>query len=694
MAIIELTPPTQGEIKRKGRVIELSGPGGAPIVAEAPGEPEVTDERAPEFTERLRGGGELAATLASAILAEPAAGVAGLVTSLIPGLEEGAGAGVVEGVKERLTIQPGEAGQQLGADILSGVVDLTPDFVKELGGEAIQLWKQAESFTLEKYGPLATTILATAPTAILEAIPGGIALKKMRGLRTTIADNIAEEGVDKLQEEGIDAIKAGPPPEAKDYAEITQDLRKKRIDEVAAEVRPDAEILASAEALGVDLNPSHYSTNRQFIDVENSLKSRPGSKLAAVEERAIKDTGQAADNLIEELRGATDKSVLDLDIKGDFDARLKSLNDKSDIAYKSVDDAIPTTTQVNPEASRAYINRALDDLGGDKTLLTTAEKNLLRIADEDSHLTYSAIDRIRKDIGSALGKKSGPFKDDDTGVLKQLYKVLSEDQQGVADAFGVGADYSAARKLVSTRKALEDEVISLFGREAGASIIPKMSQAATALTKGDTTKLTKLMDALPANRRQEVAATMLNDLFTQGARTQGQLGGGFVKAFEGLNRNRGAKAELFKHLPAGAEKRFDDIGRVTSGIFRSKALENKSKSARDIIAALEDGGIIGKVFGTAERAVTSIPVVGPVVEAVTDTITTATQKADDLLTSEAFKKSVEAAALGSLDQSQKITKTAVFKNWLAFQPDSVKTEIAAIGFIPFLTKPPEQETEQ
>ncbi len=641
--------------------------------------------------ESLQGPTELAATLATGAVLEPVAGVAGIAQALNPFAEEGAGARAVEAV-QGLGFQPGEAGRETGAALIENIAEVTPDIIKQAGGDAIRVFQEAGQATNERFGPLAATALTIAPAAILEAIPGGLAIKKARNMQVSIADEIAEQAVDKLKDEGVDAIKAGAPPEVKEYAEIAEDLRKKRTAEVAEQVLPDQEILDAAEALNVDLNPSHYSTNRAFIDVENSLKSRPGSKLATIEERAILDSGRAADNLIEELRGSTDKSLLDVDIKDEINARISSLEDQAGVAYRAVDEAIPNSTQVNPTASREYINRQLADLGGDKTLLTTAEKNLLRIAEADSHLTYSAIDRIRRDIGSALGKKSGPFKDDDAGTLKQLYKVLSEDQQGVADAFGVGADYAAARKLVATRKGLEDEAVALFGREVGGSIIPKLTQAATALTKGDVSKFNSLMDALPAGRRQEVAATMLNNLFTQGARTQGSISQGFVKAFEGLNRNKEAKKALFAQLPAGAEKRFDDIGKVATGIFRSKALENNSRTARDIIAALEEGGLISRIYDKTAAVVAPI-VGGPVVSAVTTVInkarTPAVEAADALLTSPAFKKSIEDAGQGSLNKSQEITKTAVFKKWLTNQPPDIQAEVAAIGFIPFLTNPSE-----
>ena len=652
---------------------------------------------------------DLGRNILSSAIAEPISGVAGVVQSLNPLAEEGAGAEAVKATQEALTTDLSEG----TIDTLKGVgsvfqtaFDALPplgqDILRVMGDEigddaqaAIQFVKGVESETLERFGPLGATALVTAPTALLEAIPGAIALKKARNLQVTIADEIVEEVNDKVKGEAVETVKAGPAPEAKDYSEITRDLRQQKADKVAEQVLPDQEILDAAEALNVDLNPSHYSTNRAFKDVENSLKSRPGSKLNIVEEKAIVDTGRAADGLIQDLKGTTDKSLLDTSIADEINLNIKNLDDQAGVAYKAVDDAIPKATQVNPDASRLYINRQLEELGGDESLLTAAEKKLLRIADEETHLTYSAIDRIRKDIGSAIGKKSGPFKDDDVGTLKQLYKVLSEDQQGVADAFGVGADYAAARKLVATRKGLEEEAVTLFGREMQGSLVPKLNQAATALTKGDASKFNKLIEAIPENRRQEVVATMLNDIFTSGARKKDSISSGFMSAFESLNRNTAAKDLLFSHLPAESRKRFDDIGKVATGIFSSKALENNSRTARDIIAAMEDGGMFGRLYDKGENIVNTVGGTQGrlITQAVAKVKTPASDAADALLTSPGFKQSVEAAARGSLDESQKITKTSAFKKWITAQPPEIQAEVAAIGFIPFLTKPEETEEE-
>ena len=76
----------------------------------------------------------------------------------------------------------------------------------------------------------------------------------------------------------------------------------------------------------------------------------------------------------------------------------------------------------------------------------------------------------------------------------------------------------------------------------------------------------------------------MNEFFASGARKKGAIGGGFVTAFDTLNRNKEAKKLIFDQLPPGAEQRFNDLGKVATGIFKAKAFENTSGTGRAIIA--------------------------------------------------------------------------------------------------------------
>ncbi|MBL4759530.1 MAG: hypothetical protein JKY80_01570 [Mariprofundaceae bacterium] len=630
---------------------------------------------------------EAAANIATGGAGAVVGGLTGLGTALVTG-DPAAGAGVTQRVQKSISTNFA-GGNEFLKEVVGALVGDTSPITKDVTKAVLSSFEGAKQDVNLRFGPEAATALHILPVAIAEIVPGLSVFKKANNVPSTIADDVIDEVDLNKTKDGFSEV----PPEAKEYQQIADDLKAGNADSVAQEVRPDQDILDSAERLGVDLNPSNYSNNRAFIDLEQSLKSRPGSQLATIEEKAIIDTGTAADKLIVDLGGRTDKSLLDIEVKDSITSNIKALEKESGPLYDKISENIPKEIKVKPLVSRAYIKRTLAELGGDESALSSVERRLLKISENNP--TYAALDRLRKDVGSAYQGK-GPFKDDAQGNLDQVYKVISEDQQAIVGTFGLGAEYSLARKLVATRKGLEKEAVSLLGKDLGNSIIPRMTQSATALSKGDVSKLARMMDSIPAVRRQEVAATMLNDIFTQGGRKGGRsISEGFAGAYAGLNRNPSAKAELFKHLPNIAERRFDDIGKVATGIFRSKALENKSKTARDLISSMNDGGMFARIYGASKRVVplegigqaVGIPGVGAVA-GLLSTLgkrTPKTEIADKLIASREFRLAIEAAARGDTKKVDSLIKSKVFKNWQATQPKNVLGEIAALGLVGYLT---------
>jgi hypothetical protein len=644
---------------------------------------------------------EAAAQLVSGAIAEPVAGLVGLASTIVPGAPPAGD--VVRNVRRSMTYQPrSPEGQQMLPNAVQRVAGAIPEPIKA-GGAAVGDWyKQLEGYVADTYGPAAGAALATLPTALLEAIPAGLAIKKTRDAATPAPAQFAPQ---PAAQQAAPTPPEAPIPTQQEYQQIASDLRAGNTSRVVPQVQPDDQILKDAEALGISLNPSHYSTNRAYIDMEQALKSRPGSQLARVEEKAIIDLGNRADDLIESLAGSADKSALDMQLFDDFNETIGGLENQSNQLYTKVNETIPRATRITPNTAKAYIDTQIADFGGDKSLLSAAEKEIWRVIGGDTPPTYAAVDRLRRDVGAALNKKSGPFKDAEEGQLKKLYSVLSEDQMNAADAFGMGDILRDANALIVQRKKIEESAVSLFGREAQSSIVPKLRQAAGSLTQGDISKLSKVMASVPEPYRQQVAATLLNDLFASGARRSAPIGQGFVNAFQGLNRNAGAKKELFKYLPEGSEERFNAIGRVATGIYRAKQLENTSKSARDIISAMDDGGMFGKMYGigkqlAAAEGVSSaigFPGAGAVGVLVGNIVskgaTPATKAADELLTSPAFKEAVIEAAVGNGAKQAKLVNTPEYNAWLATQNPSIRKEIAAMGFVPWLTSSSEKQTE-
>lgn len=658
---------------------------------EAAADPEL-EETAPGVWRKIGGGLDAAAQIATGIVAEPVAGLVGLAGAAVDGVDAG-----VEGAQAAREALTWEAESELGREYLGDVASFMAPV-----GEAFGAVEEGLGGTVAEAtgSPELATAAHVAPTALLEALGLGL-LRKPSKLAQQAAD--AQERVrvspsttpEELAQELVE-------PENRSPDQIAETLRKHNDPgALAEEVRPDAEIMAAAEDLGVSLNPGHYSTNEAYIRVEQAVKSQPRSQLAAREADALAELGDRADDLIGEMGGTLDRSLLEAELRNRMDGTIKELEQQASKYYRQVNENIPPATKVDPKASMAYIEARLEQMGGDVSGLSTAEKQLHSVMSQDKPPTYARLDQLRRDVGAGY-KRQGPFKDDVSGNLDQVYAVLSTDQNNIAKAMGVGPVYEAGRKLVSQRKDIEAQALKLFGNQMEKSFLPKLTQSATALTKGDVQQFRNLMNALPENMRVKAAATMLNDLFAIGRRGGNSIGAGFATAYRALDRNKQAKAELFKYMPEYAQRRFNALGKVSQGIYRAKALENTSKTARDLLQAIESGEMARKLDSAADTILgrmTFVP--GPtrwlatgakVAKSKVKETFDRKKAADELMISNDFNRAINKAMEGKVKEAEIMLKRS--KAWQKFRNtlgEGTKQQLAAAGIIPWLTSQEEPE---
>ena len=641
------------------------------------------------------GRGEAALSMVTGAIAEPIGGLVGLAS--VPFTEEGfggqgqGGAGdIAEEVSQALTYEPrleeGQESLQTVGEVMQPVGEAFEAVSSGLG-EA----------TLEATGsPELAAVAHTAPTALLEAL--GLATFKR-------ASNAAETATKATKERlGIRELVDEMEPEQRAIEDITSDIMKKKTGRLAEDVRPDMDLKARAEELGIELNPSHYSTNEAYRRVEQAIKEQPDSKLFAKESRAIEQLVKAGDELIEDLDGNLDRSLLEADLRERTTNAVKGLEDRAEQAYKVVNDFIPPATKINPSTSKMYIDQRLNELGGDVSLLSTPERRLYRMLDRDKPPTYNALDTLRKEL-SAGYKRKGMFKDADTGQLDQVYAVLIQDQRNAAKGMNAGAEFDAAQKLVQTRKNIEKRAEIMFGRQMEKSFLPKLASAASTLTKGDVRQFQQLMEALPADMRQRAAATMLNDIFTLGQRNKTGIGDGFANAYSMLERNAGAKRELFKYLPEDMQRRFDSIGKISQGITRARRFENKSASGRVVMQGLQDGTIVNKIIergGGGAANVIGWKAGGHFGAAAADRAQKMIKEtfkrekaADELLASPAFEKALNLAMENKVKEANILLKRSeAWKKWRGFLGEGNARQLAAMGPIAWLTAQPQPQPQQ
>lgn len=360
---------------------------------------------------------------------------------------------------------------------------------------------------------------------------------------------------------------------------------------LAEQAAPDAETIAAAKRLGIEdnLQPDHVTTNQSFRELSQAVKSMPGSEARAQELEGLQAVAKRADDLVTELGGTKDLSTLSDNVKNRMMSSVDDLEGQANKLYGEIRANIPSDTRVTAPSTLEFIQERAKSLGGVENLTpmekrivaklspktrTTAEKvpgrvgvtsGTTRQVGSTELPRYGLMDDIRTSVGQAA-RMQGPFKDADTGLAKKLYGLITADQEAAIKPFGMTETIDAAKAAVRTRKALEDDVVSLFGKNLGSSLVGNLAGGVQGLGKGDTSKFLKLINAVPQPMRQEVTASALGYGFRNGAKAGDLNFRTFTQWFEGLQQNKQAYNALMANLPKESPQMLKDLYRISSGI--------------------------------------------------------------------------------------------------------------------------------
>lgn len=474
---------------------------------------------------------------------------------------------------------------------------------------------------------------------------------------------------------------------------------------LAYAINPSKDVLEAADRLGMEntLLPSHFSTNPAYQAIEQGLKSIPGSILDAHEKKAIGLLANKTDDLINDYGGTIDKAELSGRFKDRSLEQIRALEEKSNKLYHEVEKKISPGQIVGTENTLKHLIEKAETYGGEE-YLSAAEQKVLKQMDDKSLPTYARLNAVRQQVGAAISKKEGPFKDVASGELKQLYAKLAEDQQQAANFHGIGDVYTMAKDLVVQRKALEGDLVGLLGKDMSGALSTRAGQGIKGLSTGNYKVFDQMMDKVPADMREELTLTALNDAFTMGSRKEKQLNiPGFVDWYQGLMRNPGARARLENNLPAEASKRLRDIYEVANGIRVAKSNEISTGRIQSLIDKFDkDDGMLAKLFGPAGK-VAGVGAVGatggPVAAAVTSTaiglLGRAKDKrsvlADRLLSSNQFKsftKQIAGSGANTAAQKARLDKlmqrSELYQKWFATLSRKEQQAIARVGITDWL----------
>lgn len=416
-----------------------------------------------EIGDTIAGVPSAALTIGSGALGDIAGGVAGLATAAIPGLEQGSGAGVVQGVKDALTVQPSERGKMALGAIGEAAAPLVEPFAGagQAAGE-----KVADVTGSPLAGALTESVVSSAP----DLVGGGLALKsagKSAKAAKTAKDVLKQRieagdaDVDLLGKTARDGSVVTSPGVAKAQKQGFDDLALRSIETANPETKSAMrDMLKTLKKRRV--NADFKATNRVTDTIGSNLNKRYQA-LNDLKRSKGKSVGRAAESLKgKEFSGATETKKLFSDLrkqgvnvgvdeKGRFKADYSGLDTTSPEGTKKAVDSI--LSRINrtkrPDAYSAHKMKKLVSEPLEFNKLPTADTKLTSGVDNALKSYRASINESLAKAFPNYGKANAEFKEATTPLEQMDTTFKSILNNSSKDALDAGLGTKAARTIMS-----------------------------------------------------------------------------------------------------------------------------------------------------------------------------------------------------------------------------------------------------
>lgn len=575
---------------------------------------------------------EPAMTMLSGMIAEPLAGAAGLAQTLNPFAPAGAGADTVAKVRHSATYEPRTMAGQEG---LRSVAEFPPIEALGTGFMAAQEGAGDAMYDLGGGSPLLGAIGASAPTAALEMMGLG-SLKGVSGGMSRMAQREAQRGSRLLED--AEAIQQGVPTQA-GMREVGQTMAQGDPEQIARMLDLNPEFFRAQDELGITAPPqaSYATRNPQYIDLEQGLASIPASPLAVQHTQYLEDLSRIADGIIERGRGSKDKAGVSQKYKNESLKTIEQMYKAEERVWRQIKTENMLTSDVTPSRTVAWIEKKARQLGGIDKLPSDLKTIYYKLNPKESRVesgfdyatgdktfsvsverpTYGMLDDIRSRVGEKLGGDSDPFPTASRAEMKSLYAALKEDQKAAIKDAGKLDLLNKADEMTKSRKALEENLADLLGKDLERDLIPVLERSMAGMARGNITQFVNTLNKIPRAHRAEALSTALDSVFRGNARGVGDFNpASFYKFMRELDRNPALKTAIYKDLPKSVRTSLDNLYIISEGVAKATAkkvptgrvgvffesdptffqkLMNMapSKVKRGVSAAEEAGGTIG-----------------------------------------------------------------------------------------------------
>lgn len=700
--------------------------------------------------EGFKAGGEVALTGATGAVVVPASGIAGLAKTITSGPE--AGAKTIEQMQQALIYEPKSEtlGQAVGytaeaASQIPGVAPTakaivgTPQAMGDISYDTM-LYLGFSPETAAYYGAAAKSSIPVAIELLglkgSKAAKQGLLRKMMRPERRMdfydeagqllpeIKQAIDDAGIamseieDVLPETLTSAKTMQGPIEKIGKAAGSRGQAGSIVGEIVEEVAPNPIILDLAKEFGIidDMPASWSSTNPTYQAIEQGLKSVPASQINAAEQSAIKKLALQADELITDFGGTTKKSNLNDQFRLDSINLIDEMGQQADELYTKAKSMIDDTMPVKAPETLSVLEEMAGKkvVGGDietgkKRLRSPLARRLLNeLSQED--ITYDYLDSMRRDVGDALSKKSGPFRDESQGLLKKLYSTMTKDQEASIIDPEALAVYKAGKNITYQRKVLEEQLRQILGKDIAGDVSQTAKTAILSLQEGRTKEWDRLASNIPSQlgkeNRQKVFASALNNTMVQGSRAQRQLNlAGFDDFMTGLKRNASNYGRLEKELGKQNMDRLNRFHNLVHAGRVAKGMEITTGRALAVPRVMDEITTLTERLYGVTRPIEKVPggrttqgIIGAILNVKP---TPRSELADRLLSSQKFKNLVIRKSQGVIktptaeaNLNKLIEQLGEYKRWKQTLSEAEISDLAAVGAIGFLTgKTDSQEME-
>ena len=432
---------------------------------------------------------------------------------------------------------------------------------------------------------------------------------------------------------------------------------------LAFEARSNPEAAAAAERFGVSLPADVLSDNPSVKAAAGLTRSKVASEAEGLWARKVAEVRDGADALIQKIGSGDNIATVSDSVKSSLQSTRQALDDQASALFGEVDAAVKPSTNAVVSNTVSALNKTIEDMGGIEGM-TPQERQLYGLVTSDQRVTYARLQRWQTLQGSAL----------------------ADDQMATVSATGDAAlaeKLKAANGFTTQRKALEEKMVGIFGKDLEGSIAGKVMGAMKSGVAGDVGGFVRIMKVVPEGLRKDVVVSALSNLSKSRRASQPGFGlAEFSKAWGAIRENKPMRSAIGVQIGPDGMQMLDDLNSVATRIQAADSYVLRTGKANQAIEdAMNANGLVRGVLESSigKRAAKAASIgaggfVGGPAGAVAADALTATlmgakpdmvAKAGKLFASDEFAAAALEAGKGSISPAtaERLSRSAAFKAW-------------------------------